>query len=51
MYQLYTKFKSLKGVLKIKNVECYGDIQQKVLQARVRLELAQQAVLSSFGRR
>jgi hypothetical protein len=35
MYQLYTKLKSLKGVLKKKNAECYGDIQQKVLQPRV----------------
>lgn len=45
MYQLHTKLKSLKGVLNKKKVECYGDIQQKVLQVRVRLELAQQAML------
>lgn len=50
MYQLYKKLKSVKAVLKSQNVSCFGDLKQEVLQARTRLDLAQQEVLSSFGR-
>lgn len=45
----YSRLKSLKRILKEKNRNCYGEIHRKILQARVRLDVAQQAVLSSRG--
>jgi hypothetical protein len=40
MLQLYTKIKSVKKVSKGVNKEEFGSLQQKVIQARVRLEQA-----------
>jgi hypothetical protein len=34
MYQLYVKLKAVKRVLRIKNKEVFGELGQKVLQAR-----------------
>jgi len=49
MYKLCVKLKSFKAVLKDKNSRCYGDIRNKVLQARECLDMAQRAVLNSHG--
>jgi hypothetical protein len=38
MFQLYTKIKSVKKVLKEVNKEEFGSLQPKVIQDRVRLE-------------
>jgi hypothetical protein len=50
MYQLYVKLRSVKAVLKKQNVACYGNLKQKVVQARDNLDLAQKEVIASFGR-
>jgi hypothetical protein len=50
MYQLYVKLKVVKAVLKQKNETCFGNLKQKVLQARDKLDLAQKEVISSLGR-
>jgi predicted nuclease with TOPRIM domain len=50
MYQLYVKLRSVKAVLKNQNVTCYGNLKQKVVQARENLDLAQKEVIASFGR-
>ena len=42
--------RSVKAVLKNKNVACFGNLKQKVLQARENLEIAQKDVIASFGR-
>jgi hypothetical protein len=49
MYQLYTKLKSIKDVLKTKNRVIYGGLGQKVVEARVNLATAQAEFLSSRG--
>jgi hypothetical protein len=49
MFKLCRKLKAVKIMLKEKNVGCYGDIKNKVLQARAHLELAQHDVLDSHG--
>jgi hypothetical protein len=50
MFQLYAKLKSVKVVLKRQNFSCFGNLKQKVLEARDNLDLAQKEVLASFGR-
>jgi hypothetical protein len=50
MYQLYVKLRSVKAVLKNQNVTCYGNLKQKVVQARENLDLAQKEVIASFGK-
>jgi hypothetical protein len=50
MYHLYVKLIYVKAVLKKQNVACYGNLKQKVVQARDNLDLAQKEVIASFGR-
>jgi hypothetical protein len=50
IFQLYAKLKSVKVVLKRQNFSCFGNLKQKVLEARDNLDLAQKEVLASFGR-
>jgi hypothetical protein len=38
MYQLYVKLRFVKAVLKNQNVTCYGNLKQKVVQARDNLD-------------
>jgi hypothetical protein len=40
MYKLYAKLKSVKAVLKEKNLVCFGNLKQRVIQARENLNLA-----------
>ena len=49
MFQLYAKLKSVKVVLKRHNLSCFGNLKQKVMEARDNLDLAQKEVLASFG--
>ncbi|XP_059441719.1 uncharacterized protein LOC132174022 [Corylus avellana] len=49
MYQLYVKRRSVKAILKEKNMVCFGNLKQRVIQARENLTLAQNGVLASFG--
>jgi hypothetical protein len=48
MFKLYARLKAVKGVLKNQNKVCYGNIQQKVLQVRMRMQKAQQDVITWF---
>ena len=50
MYQLYVKLRAVKALLKKQNETCFGNLKQKVMQARDNLDLAQKEVISSFGR-
>jgi hypothetical protein len=49
MFQLYVKLRSIKAFLKEKNMVCFGNLKQKVIQARENLSLAQNGVMDSFG--
>jgi hypothetical protein len=49
MYQLYAKLKSLKVVLKVKNLLCFENLKKRVIEARDNLDLAQKEVFASFG--
>jgi hypothetical protein len=49
MYKLYAKLKSVKSLLKIKNLVVFGGISQRVVQARQELAHAQSAFMSSKG--
>ena len=50
MFQLYAKLKSVKVVLKRQNLSCFGNLKQKVLEARENPDLAEKKVIASFGR-
>jgi hypothetical protein len=45
MYRLYVKLKAVKAVLKEHNLACFGNLKQKVSQARDNLHLAKKEVL------
>ena len=49
MYQLYTKLKAVKSVLKRQNLDCFGNLQRRVMEARDNLDLAQKKVIESCG--
>jgi hypothetical protein len=49
MFKLYACLKAVKGVLKNQDKVCYGNIQQKVLQARMCMQQAQQDVITFGG--
>jgi hypothetical protein len=49
MYRPYVKLKTVKAVLKEHNLACFGNLKQRVSQARDNLHLAQKEVLDSFG--
>jgi hypothetical protein len=49
MYKLYAKLRSMKVVLKETNLVCFGNLKQRVIQARENLNLAQTDVIASFG--
>ena len=49
MYKLYAKLRFVKAVLKEKNLVCFGNLKQRVIQARENLNLAQTNVIASFG--
>jgi hypothetical protein len=50
MYQLYAKLKSVKAVLKVQNLYCFGNLKQRVMEARANLDLAQKDAIDSLGR-
>ena len=50
MYQLCMKLHPMKDCLKRKNLVCFGDLKQRVIQVRDRLDLTQKDVLATFGR-
>ena len=47
---MYVKLRSVKAVSKKQNVACYGNLKQKMVQARDNLDLAQKEAIASFGR-
>jgi hypothetical protein len=49
MFQLYAKLKSVKRVLKAKNLEVFGGLGQRVLKARQDLAFAQSDFIMSHG--
>jgi hypothetical protein len=49
MYQLYSKLKVVKIVLKRQNLVCFGNLQRRVMEARDNLDLAQKKVIESCG--
>jgi hypothetical protein len=49
MYQLYAKLKATKSILKAKNLELFGGLNQKVQLARQTLARAQVSFLASHG--
>jgi hypothetical protein len=49
MFRLYSKLKAVKRILKIKNLDVFGGIGQKVSQARSKLAQAQADFLISGG--
>jgi hypothetical protein len=49
MYKLYVKLKAVKAVLKEKNMVYFGNLKQRINQARDNLTLAQKDVLANFG--
>jgi hypothetical protein len=49
MYQLYTRLKVLKNVLRVKNQLCFGDLKRRVMEIRDNLDLAQKEVFNSLG--
>jgi hypothetical protein len=49
MFRLYRKLKAFKAVLKVKTLNCYGNLKGRVNHARACLELAQLGVLESNG--
>jgi hypothetical protein len=49
MFPLYMKLRSVKAVLKDKNMVCFRNLKQKVIQARENLSLAQTSIMDSFG--
>jgi len=50
MYKLYRKLKSFKFFLKAEVPSRYGDLKNRVIQARESLDLAQKAVMEFHGR-
>ena len=48
-YQLYAKLKSVKAVLKVQNLYCFGNLKQRVMEARANLDLAQKMLLILLG--
>lgn len=49
MYQLCKKLQFVKAVLKRQNLDCFGDLKLRILQARDWLDLAQKDVMFSRG--
>lgn len=49
MFKLYAKLKAVKKILKVKNIEIFGGLGQKVLQAKHDLNLAQSSFLAPHG--
>lgn len=49
MFRFYSKLKSTKIVLKVKNRKCFGGLGLKVKQARANLEYAQADFIASWG--
>jgi hypothetical protein len=49
MYRLCRKLRAVKIVLKRQNIVCFGNLKQRILQARDNLDLAQKDVLLSHG--
>jgi hypothetical protein len=49
MFNLYTKLNSVKRILKLKNLECFGGLGQRVRQAKYQLDVAQAQFLASHG--
>jgi hypothetical protein len=49
MFRLYSKLKTVKRILKVKNLEVFGGLGQRVTQARRELAAAQAAFLFSHG--
>jgi hypothetical protein len=49
MFQLYTRLKSVKGILKIQNSEVFGGFGHRVLKARQDLASAQAGFIDSHG--
>jgi hypothetical protein len=49
MFSLYSKLKTVKRILKVKNLEVFGGLGRRVTQARRELAAAQAAFLSSHG--
>jgi hypothetical protein len=49
MFKLYTKLNAVKKVLKVNNLEFFGGLGQRVLQARQDLEAAQAKFIASHG--
>jgi hypothetical protein len=49
MYRLYAKLKSVKRILKVKNLEVFGSLGQRVMKARQALATAQASFLLSHG--
>ncbi|XP_062154353.1 uncharacterized protein LOC133862536 [Alnus glutinosa] len=49
MFRLYSKLKTVKRILKVKNLEVFGGLGQRVSQVRQELAAAQAAFLSSHG--
>ncbi|XP_059430260.1 uncharacterized protein LOC132163900 [Corylus avellana] len=50
MYKLYAKLKSMKVVLKVQNLSCFGNLKQKIMEACENLDMAQKDVIANFGR-
>jgi hypothetical protein len=50
MYRLCKKLKAFKAVLKAQTPKCFGNLRNRVLQARESLNMAQKVVLDSRGR-
>jgi hypothetical protein len=49
MNKLYSRLKTVKSILKIKNAEVFGGLGMKVVRARQDLALAQREFLNSCG--
>jgi hypothetical protein len=49
-YKLCRKLKEFKAILKSKTTSCFGNLRNKIIQARESLDLAQKAVIDSRGR-
>jgi hypothetical protein len=51
MFQLYSRLKAVKGILKTKNDEIFGGLGQKVIRAMQDLAMALTSFLNSHGSR
>jgi hypothetical protein len=49
MFQLYSKLNDVKKILKVKNLECFGGLGQRVHQARQDLAVVQDKFIASRG--